>query len=95
MMEGFGERLKRAADSKFLKKEDLAKIAAEDAAVPAVGNDITVDTGMDTNTGDWTLDSSRTRLHEFFQQRGIEVEYMMQEIGRFNIFVQNILRYRL
>ena len=40
-----------------------------------------VDTSMDTNTGDWTLDSSRTRLHEYFQQRGIEVEYAMQEIG--------------
>ena len=29
---------------------------------------------MDTNTGDWTLDSSRTRLHEYFQQRGIDSE---------------------
>merc|ERR1719402_1655721 len=71
-MEGFGERLKRAADSKLLKKED---------GVAEVGNNIEVDMGMDQNTGDWTLDSSRTRLHEFFQQRGIEVEYDMQEIG--------------
>ena len=74
MMEGFGERLKRAADSKFLTK-------VEDEGAPVVGNDITVDTGMDQNTGDWTLDSSRTRLHEYFQQRGIEVEYEMEEIG--------------
>ena len=36
---------------------------------------------MDATTGDWTLDSSRTRLHEYFLHRGIEVEYDMLEIG--------------
>ena len=56
MIEGFGERLKRAMDSKVLKAEAAAGNAAP------IGNDIKVDTGMDTNTGDWTLDSSRTRF---------------------------------
>ena len=39
------------------------------------------DLSMDATTGDWTLDSSRTRLHEYFLHRGIEVEYDMLEIG--------------
>ena len=40
-----------------------------------------LDLSMDATTGDWTLDSSRTRLHEYFLHRGIEVEYDMLEIG--------------
>jgi len=74
MMEGFGERMKRAADSKFLAKKDIEPGYA-------VGNDIATDLSMDATTGDWTLDSSRTRLHEYFLHRGIEVEYDMLEIG--------------
>ena len=88
-MEGFGERMKRAADSKFLTKKDIEPGYA-------VGNDIAtgkfsirvprtkrshLDLSMDATTGDWTLDSSRTRLHEYFLHRGIEVEYDMLEIG--------------
>ena len=36
---------------------------------------------MNEDTGDWTLDTSRSRLHEYFAARGIEVEYAMKEIG--------------
>ena len=39
-----------------------------------VGNDIQQDQSMDMETGDWTLDSSRTRLHEFF----LEVIFLLK-----------------
>ena len=67
MIEGFGERMKKAADSKFLNT----------GIEPGqeVGNDIQKDQSMDMETGDWTLDSSRTRLHEFF------MEVMLKEVS--------------
>ncbi|CBY35283.1 unnamed protein product, partial [Oikopleura dioica] len=76
MIEGFGQRLKRACESKFLQ---VAEGGPESGY--AIGNDIQVDTGMNEDTGDWTLDTSRSRLHEYFAARGIEVEYAMKEIG--------------
>ena len=48
MMEGFGERMKKAADSKFLVKQGIEP-------GEAVGNDIATDLSMDEHTGDWTL----------------------------------------
>ena len=60
MIEGFGERMKKAADSKFLN--------AGIEPGQELGNDIQKDQSMDMETGDWTLDSSRTRLHEFFME---------------------------
>jgi len=76
MMEAFGQRLKRACESKFLQAAEGGPEAGY-----AIGNDIQVDTGMNEDTGDWTLDTSRSRLHEYFAARGIEVEYAMKEIG--------------
>ena len=47
-MEGFGDRMKKAADSKFLVKTGIEPGAE-------IGNDIATDLSMDENTGDWTL----------------------------------------
>ena len=36
---------------------------------------------VDELTGDWTLETSRQKLHEFLAKRKIALEYIMEEIG--------------